>query len=126
MKKYITISPEIRKHLVEKYKISDVSIWKALCFITKNKRSQEIRQDALAMGGRYLEEDFVPNCRTEHRDGTIIQTFAGGVQVSIDAGSTKIIVDESIVESFKDVTIESWGNVLAKAQEISQKRVFNN
>ncbi|MGP1526366.1 MAG: hypothetical protein ACTTIA_02405 [Candidatus Cryptobacteroides sp.] len=126
MKKYITISPEIRKHLVEKYKISDVSIWKALCFITKNKRSQEIRQDALAMGGRYLEEDFVPNCRTEHRDGTIIQTFAGGVQVSIDAGSTKIIVDESIVESFKDVTLESWGNVLAKAQEISQKRVFNN
>ncbi|MGP1610267.1 MAG: hypothetical protein ACTTGW_01375 [Candidatus Cryptobacteroides sp.] len=126
MKKYITISPEIRKHLVEKYKISDVSIWKALCFITKNKRSQEIRQDALAMGGRYLEEDFVPNCRTEHRDGTIIQTFAGGVQVSIDAGSTKIIVDESIVESFKDVTIESWGNVLAKAQEISQNRVFNN
>lgn len=126
MKKYITISPEIRKHLVEKYKISDVSIWKALCFITKNKRSQEIRQDALAMGGRYLEEDFVPNCRTEHRDGTIIQTFAGGVQVSIDAGSTKIIVDESIVESFKDGTIESWGNVLAKAQEISQNRVFNN
>lgn len=126
MKKYITISPEIRKHLVEKYKISDVSIWKALCFITKNKRSQEIRQDALAMGGRYLEEDFVPNCRTEHRDGTIIQTFAGGVQVSIDAGSTKIIVDESIVESFKDVTIESWGNVLSRAQEISQKRVFNN
>jgi hypothetical protein len=112
--------------LIEKYKISDVSIWKALCFITKNKRSQEIRQDALAMGGRYLEEDFVPNCRTEHRDGTIIQTFAGGVQVSIDAGSTKIIVDESIVESFKDVTIESWGNVLAKAQEISQNRVFNN
>lgn len=126
MKKYITISPEIRKHLVEKYKISDVSIWKALCFITKNKRSQEIRQEALTMGGRYLEEDFVPNCRTEHRDGTIIQTFAGGVQVSIDAGSTKIIVDESIVESFKDVTIESWGNVLSRAQEISQKRVFNN
>lgn len=126
MKKYITINPEMRKHLIEKYKISDVSIWKALCFITKNKRSQEIRQDALAMGGRYLEEDFVPNCRTEHRDGTIIQTFAGGVQVSIDAGSTKIIVDESIVESFKDVTIESWGNVLSRAQEISQNRVFNN
>ena len=126
MRKYITISPETRKLLIEKYKISDVSIWKALCFITKNKRSQEIRQDALAMGGRYLEEDFVPNCRTEHRDGTIIQTFAGEVQVIIEGGITRILVGGTVVEKYKDVTIESWGNVLAKAQEISQKRVFNN
>lgn len=126
MRKYITISPETRKLLIEKYKISDVSIWKALCFITKNKRSQKIRQDALAMGGRYQEEDFVPNCHTEHRDGTIIQTFAGGVQVIIDNDSMRIIVGNSTIAKYKGVTIASWGNVLAKAQEISQKRVFNN
>lgn len=126
MRKYIRISKETRDYLVKKYGVSKISIWKALCFITKNERSENIRQDAIAQGGIIVEEGFVPNCRTEHRNGTIIQTFAGGVQVVTDSKSTRIIVGDSTVESFKEVTVKSWGNVLARAQEISQKRVFNN
>ena len=78
------------------------------------------------MGGRYVEEDFIPNCRTEHQNGSIIQTFAGGVQVVTDTDSIRILVGGSVVDRYKDVTVESWGNILARAQEISQKRVFNN
>lgn len=126
MKRYISITPEMREELTAKYKVSAVSIWKALSFITRNGRSERIRREAIAMGGRYLEEDFVPNCRTEHRDGTIIQTFAGGVQVVIDNDSTRIIVGNSTIAKYKGVTIASWGNVLARAQEISQERVLNN
>lgn len=126
MRKYITVTPEMRDALVKKYKVSKTSIWKALAFITRNKRSEQIRNDALGMGGRYVEEDFIPNCRTEHQNGSIIQTFAGGVQVVTDTDSTRILVGGNIVDKYKDVTVESWGNVLARAQEISQKRVFNN
>ena len=126
MNKYISISQDTRDYLLKKYNVSKQSVWKALTFITRNKRSASIRQDALAMGGRLIEEGFIPNCKTEHRDGEMIQTFAGGVKVVTKQGDMKILVADTEVASYNDVTIESWGNVLERAQEISQKRVFNN
>ena len=126
MRKYITVTQEIRDALVRKYKVSKTSIWKALAFITRNKRSDQIRNDALSMGGRYVEEDFIPNCRTEYKSGVIIQTFAGDVNVITTSGFMEILVEGEVVASFEDVTIATWGNVMAGAQEISQKRVFNN
>lgn len=126
MKHYIKCTMEQRKCLLGKYNINRQVLWEALCFITKSARAQKIREDALSMGGRYIEENFIPNCKTEHKNGILIQTFAGGVSVVTKTEQTEIRVEDEVVAKFKDVTIATWGNVLAKAQEISQKRVFNN
>lgn len=126
MRHYIKCTTEQRRQLLAKYNINRQVLWEALCFITKSARAQKIREDALEMGGRYIEEDFIPNCRTEYKSGVIIQTFAGDVNVITTSGFMEILVEGEVVASFEDVTIATWGNVLARAQEISQKRVFNN
>ena len=125
MRTYIEISPEIRSTLKGKYGRTSKSIWEALTFVTNSNVAKDIRTEAMRLGGRLVEENFLPNCRTEHSNGSIIQTFAGGVKVVTGNGTTQILVEDTVIAKYKDVTIESWGNVLAMAQEISQKRVFN-
>ena len=81
MRRYITIDAETRRQLIRKYNVGRRTIWEALSFITRNKRGDSIRRDALAMGGEYREEDFVPDCQTEFLEDGMHQRFATGVEV---------------------------------------------
>lgn len=126
MKRYISIDAETRQKLMDKYGVTKQTIWEACSFITRNKRGDDIRRDALSMGGRYTEEDFLPNCRTEFQtDGSIRQTFAGNVVVVSTAHGSTIEVDGRSVENYPPIMIKAWSNLLARAQSISEERMLN-
>ena len=122
MRKYISVKPEARDKLMAKYKVTRQAIWMALSFLTKNKQSDQIRRDALSMGGEYREEDFIPNCQTSFESGIMRQRFAAGVEVVMEGNRLSILVPERQDECYYDVDMVSWGNVLAKAQKIAEER----
>lgn len=125
MRRYISVSTETRKALMKKYKVSSRTIWEACSFITRNKRGNDIRQDAMAMGGVYKEEDFLPNCRTEFLgSGGIKQTFPAKVEVFLENDTAVIRKNDKELERFDQVTLDGWGNILERAQRLSETGMF--
>lgn len=124
MRRYIKVDNEVRDQLMKNYNVTRQTIWEALSFITRNDRGNSIRKDALAMGGEYREENFVPNCRTEFHEGGMRQTFAAGVEVVTEGNQMSLIILGEEVEHYDCVDLESWGNVLARAQGISDRRIL--
>lgn len=45
--KVISVSPQSRKEMMEKYHCSQVTLYQALRYVTQTKRAEAIRQDAL-------------------------------------------------------------------------------
>ena len=125
MRIHIKVADSLREELLEKFQLSKVSIWSALNYLTFSDRAEQVRRYALEHGGTIVEKDFVPNCRTEHTQEEIVQTFAGGIQVRIDRNNShaRILRDNAVVESYDDVTVQGWGNLLYHAQELSDQRV---
>ena len=126
MRKYISVKPEVIGSLAEKYGITRRAVWMALSFLTKNERGNNIRKDAIASGGRYIEEDFIPNCRTEFLADGMHQRFAAGVEVVTRDNTMSLIVPGREVEDYTDVDLRSWGNILKRAQFISEERMFKS
>ena len=125
MRKYISINSETRKHLMQKYQVTSQTIWEACSFITRNKRGENIRKDAIGMGGRYIEENFLPNCRTEFLgSGGIRQTFPAQVEVCLEGGTAVIRKNDKELERYDDVTLDGWGNILERAQHLSETGMF--
>ena len=129
MRRYITIDAETRRQLIRKYNVGRRTIWEALSFITRNKRGDSIRRDALAMGGEYREENFVPDCQTEFLEDGMHQRFATGVEVVTSGNRVSLVVPAGqghfTVKHFYGVELDAWGNVLAEAQEIARKRMLS-
>lgn len=121
MKKFIKVSPEVRDELCAKYGVSKMTIWEALSFITRNKRGQAIRKDALERGGRYFEEDFVPQCSFHRTPDGWTQKFAGGVLVTVAGSDVVITKGLDKVASFEEVTMDGFSNILAQAQQLAEK-----
>lgn len=125
MRRYIQVTKEARARLVKKYGVTKKTVWEALSFITKNERSQGIRRDALKWGGLLIEEGFVPNCRTEHLGkGRINQAFSNGVAVLLEGDTARIFVHGNEMESYSGVTLNTWGNILDRAQRLSETGEF--
>ena len=125
MRRYIQVTKETRSRLVSKYGVTKKTVWEALSFITRNERSQGIRRDALKWGGLLIEEGFVPNCRTEHLGkGRISQAFSNGVAVLLEGDTARIFVHGNEMESYSGVTLCTWGNILDRAQRLSETGEF--
>lgn len=125
MRRYISIGEAARKALMRKYKVSRYAIWEACSFITRNKRGNDIRHDAMAMGGVYKEEDFLPNCRTEFLEsGGIRQTFPAKVEVLLENDTAVIRKNDKELERYDQVTLDGWGNILERAQRLSETGMF--
>ena len=125
MKRYISVKPEVIDQLSSKYDISRRAVWSALAFLTKNERGSNIRKDALDMGGRYIEENFIPNCRTEFLgSGGIRQTFPARVEVFLEGGTAVIRKNDKDLEQYDNVTLDGWGNILERAQHLSETGMF--
>lgn len=122
MRRYISIDAETRQTLMNKYGVTKQTIWEACSFITRNKRGDNIRRDAMDMGGVYKEEDFIPNCRTSFESDGMHQRFATGVEVVLHENRMSILVPGGFDEHYYDVDLESWGNILEKAQRIAEER----
>ncbi|MGN1155262.1 MAG: hypothetical protein ACI4TK_03725 [Agathobacter sp.] len=67
----------------------------------------------------------MPNCRTEHTDDEIIQTFAGGIKVRMSKVNSEVTLfqDDKEIEHYEGMTLQAWGNLLYHAQTLSEKRI---
>lgn len=111
--------------LAEKFKLSKVSVWSALNYLTNSERARAVRNYAIDHGGALVDKDFMPNCRTEHTQDEMISSFAGGVQVRLSKidSSARILVDDVVQETYEDVYLYGYGNLLYHAQKLSEQRV---
>ena len=118
MRTYIKVDAKLRKDLMSLFSMSRKSVWKALNGLTSSPRSSHVRQYALANGGRYVREDFIPTCKTRHTEGKIIQEFAGGITVIVDTKADMAVIKrgESVLEDFEQVTLDMLSNILRMAQ----------
>lgn len=123
MRTYIKVDERLRSDLMGIFGLSRMSVWKALNGLTASEKSTQVRRYALANGGQYVREEFVPSCKTIHNeDGGFRQEFAGGVSVQVNPSLNTITItrDDEELECFKDVTLNTWGNVLRMAQAYSE------
>ncbi len=124
MKRMIKLTPEQRDTLMARYDVSHVAIWEACNYITRGERPDSIRRDALALGGRYIEEGFIPQC-SFHRtpDGGFIQKFGANVVIIFDAESNlmRLIKDGTVLTQYNNVSIAGWTALCEQAQLLAQK-----
>ena len=81
----------------------------------------DFRKDALAMGGTYLEEDFVPQCSFHRTPDGWVQKFAAGVLVTVVGSDVVISKGRNKVAEFEGVTMTGFSNILAQAQQLVEK-----
>jgi len=125
MRTFIQVDNALRKELQTKFKKTRRSVYSALNFITSGESAESIRQYALAHGGKYLEENFTPNCSASHQGDTMIQTFPCGVVVITNTldSTSRIEKNGKEVEKFSHVTLKAWGGILKLAQDMSDQAV---
>lgn len=120
MKKVIRVTVAVRNQISEKYGVSQQAVWNALNFVSRGERPDNMRKDALAMGGRYIEEDFIPNCSCQHTENGIIQTFAAGVVLTITQGDAVITRYDKVVARYDQIDCAGWGAICAQAQHLAE------
>ena len=121
MRRYIRVSPETRDQIMRKYGVTRQTVWEALSYISRGKRPDAIRKDALEMGGRYYEEDFMPQCSFHRTEDGWIQKFASGVLVTVAGGDVVISKGRKMVAEFEGVTMDAYSNILAQAQQLAER-----
>jgi len=121
MRRYIKVSPTLRDQLCEKFGLTKMGIWKILNYVSNSSRSKDVRKYAIDNGGWLMEEDFIPNCKTEHTPTEVIQSFPGGVSVVISKIQNKgeIRKGDEIIEKIEDLRLSQWGTILFRAQQMS-------
>lgn len=120
MKKVIRVSPTVRDQIAEKYGVSIQAVWNALNYVSRGLRPDNMRKDALAMGGRYIEENFTPNCTCQHTENGIIQTFAAGVVLTITQGDAVITKFDKVIARFDQIDCAGWGAICEQAQKLAE------
>lgn len=125
MRANIKVTNELRKGIQKKFGVTKRSIYNALAYITTGESANSIREYALAHGGKYEEEDFIPNCNTRHEGDLMIQTFPCGVVVTINKLDSHCVVTQNgaTIDSYDGLTLRGWGSVLAEAQKLSNRLV---
>lgn len=124
MKRFIKVNREVREALMSKYGVTRRAIWEACSFITRGKRPDNIRKDAIAMGGIYQEEDFVPQCSFQRTADGWIQKFSAGVVVTVVGNDVVISKGRDKVAEFEGVTMNGYSNILAQAQQLVEKGIL--
>ena len=127
MKTHIRLSPEARRQLAEKLEVSDAFIYDAIYYRKNGPAAQRVRQAAIEMGGRYIDADFVPDCKTEYLEGQIRQTFAAGVVLTIDrkTGLAVISVGDDVVRRTDEpLKMSQWNLLAQEAQQLAVQRVI--
>ena len=125
MKTFIQVSSELRRAIAEEFRIPRKAVWESLHFLSNSERARKIRSYALAHGGSIQEEDFMPNCRTEHTVDAMIQRFPGGIEVRVSktGKGVDLIENGEITDHYDDLPIQGWGSLIHHAQILSENRI---
>lgn len=118
----IKVTLEERNKLQERFHAGKNYILQVLSFSKNGPTAERIRRAALQMGGRYVDPDFAPNCRTQYLGGRIIQTFADQVVLEIDqkTGDIKLTHHGEVVEQLEKESMAMWNAMALKAQSLAE------
>ena len=124
--KRITITPEERKGLQERFHVGGNYMMDVLAFRKDGPTARKIRLAALQLGGRYVDPDFAPNCRVQYVNGQIIQTFADQVVLTIDRESGNIILTHrgETVDKAENATMNQWQAAAFYAQTLAENSMI--
>ena len=125
MRTFIQVSGQLRQTIVEEFSVSRKSVWDALNFMSNSERARKIRSYALAHGGSTHEENFYPNCRTDHTVDAMIQRFPGGIEVRVSktGKGVDLIENGEITEHYDNLPIQGWSSLVHHAQVLSESRI---
>ena len=128
-KRHISMFPGDQKRLSEELGVSESYTYDALYYRRNGDVPKQIRDQALSMGGQYVDPEFVPNCRTEYLEGQIRQTFAAGVVLTIDRETGKAVItvgDEVVRRVDEPLRMSRWNILAREAQQLSVQRIINS
>lgn len=120
--KKIKVTPDERKRLQELFLVGESYLTQVLSFAKDGPTARRIRRAALQMGGRYVDPDFSPNCRTQYTNGYIIQTFSDDVvlRIELKTGDVSITHRGNTLDRIRNATMAIWNSMSIKAQEIAE------
>lgn len=118
----IKVTLEERNKLQERFHAGKNYILQVLSFSKNGPTAERIRLAALQMGGRYVDPDFAPNCRTQYLGGRIVQTFADQVVLEIDikTGDISLRHKGEEVDSMKSASMAIWNAMALSAQSLAE------
>ena len=118
----IRVTLDERKRIQELFHVGGNYVLQVLSFTKHGPTAERIRLEALRMGGRYVDPDFAPNCRTEYLGGMIVQTFADQVVLKINRESGDIILEHrgEVVEKRENESMAIWNAMAQKAQGLAE------
>lgn len=120
--KQIKITPAEREVLQQRFDVGRNYVQQVLSFSKNGPTAEKIRREALQMGGRYVDPDFVPNCRTQYISGMIIQTFGENVRLEIcrENGNITLSKDGKVLDKMENATMAIWNSMAMKASSIAE------
>lgn len=120
--KQIKVTPEERRCLQKRFAVGGNYMLDVLSYRKDGPTARKIRRAALQLGGRYVDPDFVPNCRTSYLGGVITQSFADDVvlRINLKTGDLALTHKGNIVETLNNTTMVVWNSMAIKAQEIAE------
>ena len=123
--KQIKITRNESNQLQERFQVGVSYLSQVLRFKKNGPKAVKIRQAAIGMGGRYVDPDFVPNCRTAYANGLIIQTFGDDVVLRIDrqTGTITLTHHGDEVDKINNATMAMWNDAAIRAQGIAEAAI---
>ena len=120
--RHIKVTLEERKRLQERFDVGPNYVLQVLAFTKHGPTAERIRREALEMGGRYVDPDFAPNCRTQYIGGRIIQTFADQVVLEIErsTGDIRLTHRGVVVDKREKESMAMWNAMAMKAQLMAE------
>ena len=120
--KQIKVTPNERRRLQERFDVGENYVTQVLSFAKDGPTARRIRLAALEMGGRYVDPEFAPNCRTTYVNGQIIQIFAEGVELRIEiaTGNYTVTHKEKLLAKAENATMNQWQAAAFYAQTVAE------
>lgn len=123
----IRITLDERKRIQERFHVGANYVLQVLAFTKHGPTAERIRREALQMGGRYVDPDFAPNCRTEYLGGMIVQTFADQVVLKINMKNGDIVLEHhgEVIEKRENESMVIWNAMAQKAQGLAENAMVS-
>lgn len=124
--KQIKVTPEERRRLQKRFAVGENYMLDVLSYRKDGPTARKIRRAALEMGGRYVDPQFSPNCRTTYQNGFIIQTFNEGIvlRIELSTGNYTISKRDEVIDKGENATMNQWMAAAAYAQTMAESEMI--
>ena len=124
--KQIKVTITERRALQRRFQVGDNYMMDVLAYRKDGPTARQIRRAALEMGGRYVDPQFSPNCRTTYQNGFIIQTFNEGIvlRIELSTGNYTISKRDEVIDKGENATMNQWMAAASYAQTVAESAMI--